>query len=217
MKIPFDCPSCGAAGAVDESFAGKQVRCKQCNHRFAVPTPGVMDDGGYGLIEPSRNPAAKVVATGLDTGPVFVRSRGDEPSAVLSPRKPRNVKSKSKRRRSENESEFPWKTWLIRLGVVGVIAWLGTALIAPNGLILAGSAAIILGCLMVLVGYAAGAYGAFCEDFLYGFFYLVFPLYTAYYIVTRWFDLWRWFTGSTVGFGLVLIGTQMLRWAGVEE
>jgi hypothetical protein len=66
-----------------------------------------------------------------------------------------------------------------------------------------------------LLGYAAGAYGAFCEDFLYGFLYLVIPLYTAYYLVTRWEDLWRWFACSTTGVGLVLFGTQLLRWSGV--
>ena len=87
---------------------------------------------------------------------------------------------------------------------------MATALFAPRGVVIAGSALIILGSLMVLVGYAAGAYGAFCEDFLYGFFYLVFPLYTGYYLVTRWEDLWKWLVSSTVGVGLVLIGIKML-------
>ena len=58
---------------------------------------------------------------------------------------------------------------------------------------------------MVLVGFGAGAYGAFREDVLYGFLYLAIPLYTAYYIVTRWDDLWTWFACSTLGVGLVLL------------
>ena len=70
-------------------------------------------------------------------------------------------------------------------------------------------------CISDRLGYAAGAYGAFCEDFLYGFLYLVIPLYTAYYLVTRWEDLWRWFACSTTGVGLVLFGTQLLLWSGV--
>ena len=37
---------------------------------------------------------------------------------------------------------------------------------------------------------------------------------TAYYLVTRWEDLWIWITCATVGGGLVLIGTEMVRWAG---
>ena len=60
----------------------------------------------------------------------------------------------------------------------------------------------------------AGAYGAFSEDALYGLLYITIPLYTAYYLVTRWEDLWIWITCATVGVGLVLIGTEMVRWAG---
>ena len=79
---------------------------------------------------------------------------------------------------------------------------------------LASAAMILLGMVLVLVGYAAGAYGVFSEDFLYGFCYLVFPLYTAYYLVTRWDDLRTWCIGSTVGVGLVMLGTAILRWSG---
>ena len=68
---------------------------------------------------------------------------------------------------------------------------------------------------MILVGYGAGAYGAFSEDFLYGVLYLVLPLYNAYYLVTRWDDLWKWFLCSTVGVGFVAVGTRLLEWGGV--
>ena len=103
---------------------------------------------------------------------------------------------------------------LIRGGVLAATALLATALFVPRGVAIAGSAMIILGMAMVLVGYAAGAYGAFSEDFLYGFFYLVIPLYTAYYLVTRWDDLRGWFALSTAGVGLVLLGTEVIRWSG---
>jgi hypothetical protein len=83
--------------------------------------------------------------------------------------------------------------------------------------VIAGSSLTILGMVMVLVGFAAGAYGAFCEDFLYGILYLAIPLYTAYYLVTRWDDLRWWFATSTAGVGLVALGTAMLRWAGVAD
>ena len=59
-----------------------------------------------------------------------------------------------------------------------------------------------VGGLLVPVGYFAGAYGAFCEDVLYGFLYLAIPLYAGYYLVTRWEDLWIWLTCSTRGSGL---------------
>ena len=35
-------------------------------------------------------------------------------------------------------------------------------------------------------------YGAFSEDVLDGLLYITIPLYTAYYLVTRWEDLWIW-------------------------
>jgi hypothetical protein len=73
---------------------------------------------------------------------------------------------------------------------------------------------MVTGMLLILIGYLAGAYGAFSEDSLYGFFYLVFPLYTAYYMVTRWEDLWVWLVCSTVGVGLAMIGIEIAQWAG---
>jgi hypothetical protein len=39
---------------------------------------------------------------------------------------------------------------------------------------------------------------------------------SPYYLVTRWDDLWRWFACSTAGVGLVLVGTEILWWSGVE-
>ena len=67
---------------------------------------------------------------------------------------------------------------------------------------------------MVWAGFSVGAYAAFQEDSLYGCLYLIIPLYTAYYIVTRWDELWICFACSTVGFAMVLLGTEMIRRAG---
>jgi hypothetical protein len=83
-------------------------------------------------------------------------------------------------------------------------------------LIIAGAAVVGAGMLMVLLGFAMGAYGAFCEDSLYGMLYLVFPLYTAYYMVTRFEDLWVWFTCSTIGVVLVALGGALAQWGGLQ-
>jgi hypothetical protein len=112
-------------------------------------------------------------------------------------------------------SPFPWQAWLVRCAIGIAIALASIAMLVPNGTLIAGCVLLVMGMLMVLVGYGAGAYGAFHEDFLYGFLYMVIPFYAAYYIVTRWDDLWIWFTCSTVGVGLVLLGTEIVRWAGV--
>jgi hypothetical protein len=214
MKTTFTCPGCGRSGSVDAALVGRQIRCNQCRHRFAVPGPAEEEAEGYSVVETTRGNAG-VAATTTHSGAVFVPSRGDQPPISRPSRKPNRTTSGSKPRASRSqEPEFSWKTWLAGFGVFIAIALLATALIAPRGVVLAGAAIIILGMAMVLIGYAAGAYGAFSEDFLYGFLYLVFPLYTAYYLVTRWEDLWRWCVCSTAGVGLVLVGTKMLQWSG---
>ena len=88
-----------------------------------------------------------------------------------------------------------------------LLAALGlAAALVPNGTLIAACVLAGLGGLLVLVGYTVGAWAAFREDSLYGFFYLVFPLYTAYYLLTRFEDLWPWFLAMTVGAGLVTVG-----------
>lgn len=87
------------------------------------------------------------------------------------------------------------------------------ALLAPHGTWLTGCILVGTGGILILAGHLAGAYGAFSEDFLYGFFYLLIPFYTAYYIVTRWDDMWIWFTCSTVGVGISMAGIALIEWA----
>ncbi len=107
-----------------------------------------------------------------------------------------------------------WQGWLAVAGPVCVLTLTGIAFLAPNGLTIVGCILLVVGALLAVLGFIAGAYGAFSEDSLYGFFYLLFPIYTAYYMVTRWEDLRVWFACSTVGVGLVLFGTVLIRWAG---
>ncbi|WP_406694465.1 hypothetical protein V5E97_25660 [Singulisphaera sp. Ch08] len=217
MKIPLTCPACGAASTVDAVFAGRAGRCKHCNHRFTIPNPGESHPETYTLDEP---PAVPVDAAEIDLEPssTFVRARGDEPSALTSRRKRRPIEPIARpmsRREREREPGFAWGKWLSRAGGSAVLVLAAIAWLAPGGPIFVGSVVLAIGTFMVLLGFGVGAYGAFREDFLYGFLYLAIPLYTAYYVVSRWDELWIWFACSTVGFGLVLFGTEMLRWNGV--
>ena len=95
-----------------------------------------------------------------------------------------------------------------------VAALAAVALFLPNGTLIAACVLMALGTVMVLVGFGAGAYGAFQEDFIYGFLYMVIPLYAAYYIVSRWDDLWIWLICMTMGVGIALLGIEMARWSG---
>ena len=109
---------------------------------------------------------------------------------------------------------FPLADWLIWGSVALVLILTAIAFLAPDGTWLVGCILMAICGILVPVAYFAGAYGAFSEDVLYGLLYITIPLYTAYYLVTRWEDLWIWITCATVGVGLVLIGTEMVRWAG---
>ncbi len=218
MKITFACPSCGSEGSLDSEFIGKQARCKPCGHRFAIPGPGGSgpDPGPeiYAMEEPSRE-TTDVIATGPAPDSVYLSSRGSEPTSGASPRRSMRAASGSTSRTTRKRtSGFAPRTWLVRCGVVAVLILTAIALLAPRGTLIAGLMLVVLGSTLVMVGYGAGAYGAFSEDFIYGALYLVVPLYSAYYLITRWDDLWAWFACSTAGVGLVLLGIEMIRWSG---
>ena len=145
---------------------------------------------------------------------VFVPARTERTSAGSHPRK-KNPPVPLPERSRKRDTEFPWQSWLVRGGMGLVVLLASIALFAPQGTWLAGCILIAVGGLLVPLGFLAGAYGAFSEDLLYGFLYLAIPFYAAYYLVTRWEDLWPWVVCATMGVGFVLMGTELLRWSGV--
>ena len=101
MKVLFSCPSCGVSGSVDESFAGRQVRCNQCRHRFPIPAPGSVEPDGYALDAPEpEQPTFDASPMGRAAESVFSPTLSDEPedkdpqaieeAADAPPRKSRN-------------------------------------------------------------------------------------------------------------------------------
>jgi hypothetical protein len=215
MRIPFACPSCNATGSADAAFIGTQVRCKHCGARFAIPDPDDPEANIYAL-EGAADEPAQDDATSLGKSTFFVPSRSDSTTGGgQAARKKRSSTGLTPTRARKEKPAFPWLTALIWTAIVLVVVLVLIALLAPQGTLIAGSVLMVLGSVLILVGYSAGAYGAFCEDFLYGFLYLVIPLYTAYYMATRWEDLWVWLSCATLGVGLILIGVEVVRWAGV--
>ncbi|MGZ3300318.1 MAG: hypothetical protein ACXWO3_05380 [Isosphaeraceae bacterium] len=141
--------------------------------------------------------------------------RADATTAIDRPwRRERSVSGPTSRSVRASTSDFPWQIWLFWGSVALVLILTAIAFLAPDGTWLVGCILMAICGILVPVAYFAGAYGAFSEDVLYGLHYITIPLYTAYYLVTRWEDLWIWITCATVGVGLVLIGTEMVRWAG---
>ncbi|WP_165227526.1 hypothetical protein [Aquisphaera insulae] len=211
MRVPFACPSCHASGSAESAYIGREVRCKHCNTRFTIPDPESPASDTYDL-EERAEPVRRGAAVGAGAEAVFVPSRKDDRPGK--PRKAKGAAATSKRRPGRDLSDFPWTRWLIRLAVAFVVAVAGIALIAPNGLWLAGCILMATGVMLLVLGHVGGTYVAFTEDFVHGFFYLGFPIYTAYYIVTNWDDMWVFFACSTVGAGLASAGLTLVEWAG---
>jgi hypothetical protein len=209
-KIPFACPSCGFSGELAAAAAGKSVRCKHCGHRSIVPNELESDGDEYKLDEPVALAAGGLAPV---TGSTFVPNPQD--TIFRSPQPRRKTRKAVGSAVLSQKAGGGWWKWLVGVGAVIAFALVIVALVLPSGLLIAACAVILIGCVMLLAGYFAGAYGAFCEDLLYGLLYLLIPLYTAYYIITRWDDLWVWATCSTAGVGLILLGCEIARWAGV--
>jgi hypothetical protein len=215
MKIPFACPSCNATGSADAAFIGRQVRCKHCGARFTIPDPDDPDADVYALEGASDAPAQDDSASEAQST-FFVPSRSDStPGGDRAARKKRSSTGLTPTRARKEKPAFPWFALLTWSAIVLVVALGLIGLLVPQGTLIAGCVLMVIGSVLILIGYSAGAYGAFREDFLYGFLYLVIPFYTAYYMATRWEDLWVWLTCSTLGVGLILIGIEVVRWAGV--
>jgi hypothetical protein len=216
MSIRFACPSCGAAGSAAAALGGEHVRCRHCKHRFAIPRPGEPEADVYALDGSPEGPPGDD-GPRPEPGSTFVRRRGEEPitAAPRKARRPAPASGSTGRPARRRGSGFAWRVWLIRGVVLAVLTLAVIALFAPHGSLIVGCVLLAVGSVMVLVGYAVGAYGAFREDSLYGFLYLLIPLYAAYYLLSRWEDLWPWFACSTAGVALVALGTEMLRWNGV--
>src|SRR4051794_33619122 len=156
MKIDFACPSCGVSGSAEMAYAGKAVRCKQCQHRFLLPNPGEPESEVYSLDEPTEATGGGT-AWEPDRGPAsaFVPSRGDEPTTFTAPdRAKRQGSGTGARIASRREPEIARRTWLLPgAGIVAVVV-AATALIAPRGTLIAGCTLMALGSGMVLAGYA---------------------------------------------------------------
>lgn len=213
MRVSFACPSCNAAGTVDAIHVGKQVRCKHCGAHFAIPDGEMPETDIYDLAD-ADEPSVQNIPAKRSQDAVFVPARGDNSMATDRPRRKREASSGlTPQRARTDEPAFPWVKWLLRGVPAFALILAAIALFAPQGTWLAGCVLLVMGAVLILAGHLAGAYGAFSEDSLYGFLYLLIPFFTAYYIVTRWDDMWFWFTCSTVGVGVSLAGIELIRWA----
>jgi hypothetical protein len=217
MTISFACPSCRKGYTVNAGLAGRTGKCAACGLAMSVPLVHADEEQdhiateGYGLAE------AMVVAPLVETQNVFSPGRND-PEFDRAPR-PRSVSSRKRRRRREDDESFLFrhrKALIVTPIVLAVVLGL-TALLIPNGRLIVACVLASVGGLLVTVGYFVGLWAAWHEDSLYGFLYFFIPFYSAYYILTRWDDMWPWFVAMTVGTVLVSIAGSMVDLSAGDE
>ena len=161
MKIAFACPSCAATGSVDAAAAGRSARCKHCGHRFTIPGPDAAEPDVFAL----EGPAAAADGDGYAVmDPVqdstFAPVRGDEPASPV-PRRPKGSAPRSKTRTGGKRAvRSAWPVRLAWVGGAAAVAIAAVALFAPSGVLIAACAVMTIGSVLILVGFAVGAYGA---------------------------------------------------------
>ena len=211
MKIAFKCGVCGKPYEVDVAQAGRRGRCAKCGEEMTVPQA-----------PPSENRKAAVESYdgyALDeaesTGPsLYTPPRGNDDLAAPPLASERAARSKglSARMKRVKPGQFAkWRGPLIGLGVT-VVVMAALALVFPALAIGVGAILALAGMLLTCGGYAMGAYAAFSEDFLYGFLYLVVPLYTAWFLVSRFDELKAVVLAIALGLGLSLVGGWALEY-----
>ena len=216
MTIQFTCPDCGQGYEVDDALAGRKARCKGCGIVVLVPARSVVatdqDHENYELEER--------LAVGESGGP-SIYFRGPADPGVVASRQRAEDRAERIGQATRQATDFAVRAarlWPWLLGVpAGLAAVLGLiAAIVPGGTMIAGGILALVGIILLLGGHALGAYVAYTEDPMHGWFYLAFPLYTSYYIVANWGDMWRWVALTVAGAAILGVAGGIMG-AGLER
>jgi hypothetical protein len=210
MKIPVTCESCGKRYEVDGAYAGKRGKCATCGARMTIP----------GEDHATSAPATEPDAYQLDLAHeseepnFFTPARGSETLEDPPPRrrvKQRAPESSGTKRGGPASSPRPFWGRSTLIGLAGVVLVLVIlAFLVPGTRTNVGRAVALVGLILFVYGYASGAYIAFTEDDLYGWLYLLFPPYAAYYFVSRWDEMSSRLAMLVVGLTLLTGGGRLL-------
>lgn len=218
--IAFACNSCGKQYEVDSSRAGKRGRCKGCGQMMTVPAPQPDPfDTDEGPTEYSLEDLPPEEAPPEPSS--FVRTSDDTDGRTPRPKRKatkNEVLDKVKEEVDEviaSNAGLIWKV-LATYAAIAVVAGIVAAAV-PNGTFLAGAGLLVLGLIVIAAGYAVGVYIAYTEDLLHAALFLTIPLYTAYYIVTNWDEMWRSFALMVAGAVLLSAGGTVLEMVPKEE
>jgi DNA-directed RNA polymerase subunit RPC12/RpoP len=209
MRIQITCARCGKRYEVDGAFAGKRGKCAACGARVMIPGDDQV------VTPPSPEPDAYELDQQEDSAhsTSFTPALGSESPEVPRPLRVKGRKpSSSSRTRSEpagSSRAISGKQALMGLGCVLAAAGL-IAVFAPGARASVGGAVALVGLILFAYGYASGAYIAFTEDDLYGWLYLIFPPFAAYYFVSRWDEMSSRLVMLIVGLTMLTGGGRML-------
>lgn len=211
MTIAFACPSCGKAFEVAAALAGRTGKCKSCGRPMTIPAYQHEDDvatEGYILMDGAER-AAEAEPEPMMAGESVYTGTMSDPVEYPNPRPRTTLAPKKRKKRRQNAEPFLARNGRLLVGVtIALAVVLGlVALLVPGGKLFAAIIVMIIGSVMILVGNFVGLWAAFQEDSLYGILYLLVPFYSAYYILTRWDDMWPWFASMTIG--AVLVGASL--------
>ncbi len=210
MKISVTCEACGRRYEVEDRYAGKTIKCASCEKPMTIPaappaTTPLLVHGEYALDE-SRESLPPTFRAAPD-------KRGQHHAGGSGPVKKSTVKrsrGKSKDKRGgRSESAVSRSVVLVGLAVIAVLLAI-LAVFIPGARTPVGVALALPGLLLCLYGYATGVYIAFTEDDLHGWLFLLIPFYAAYYIVSRWDDMYTRVIMVVAGLTLLAIGGRFL-------
>jgi hypothetical protein len=209
MKIPITCTRCGKQYEVDETFAGKRGKCASCGERMTIPdydraAASQPESDAYQLEESHASEQATSFSPvkGIDDG---------EDGQIRRRIKKRNSKSSPRRARDVARSPLVLLRVKSLIGLACVVFVLVViAVFVPGARLNIGRAIALVGLIVFFYGYGSGAYIAFTEDDLYGWLYLLFPPYAAYYYVSRWDEMKSRLVMLILGLAMLAGGGRLL-------
>jgi hypothetical protein len=212
MKISVMCEACRREYEVEDRYAGKTVKCAYCEKPMTIPaappaaTP-LLVVGEYALEEPADSAPPTFRAAPEERGEDQLGGTGQVKKSTV---KRSTGKGKKKgKRRERSESAGSRSTVLVSLAVIAALLAI-VAVFIPGIRTPVGVALALPGLLLFVYGYATGVYIAFTEDDLHGWLFLLIPIYAAYYIVSRWDDMYVRVIMVVAGLTLLAIGVRFL-------
>ena len=207
--IPITCTRCGKRYEVDAAFAGKRGKCASCGERMTIP-----DNDQTALSQPESDAYQLDESHASEQATSFSPVKGIdefEDGQIRRRIKKGNSKSPSRQARGSARSPVALLRGASLIGVAVVVFVLVIiAVFVPGARLTIGRAIALVGLGLFFYGYGSGAYIAFTEDDLYGWLYLLFPPYAAYYYVSRWDEMNSRLIMLILGLALLAGGGRLL-------